>query len=251
MHKQAMATRQAQRPASLPASAPSSNSSTPRPISPSSSESSLSTTSTHTVVPNGRHKALSALTTPNGVNGSPAAPESSSSSVTATPRGRHSQLASIPSASSRSPPTQYRVPNGLARSKSRTLSSTSSNMSSLGRSRSDLARTTTHGQDAQLSTYALIKASLEPYLSKPRVTTFIILFVLVPILSFLVRIRRRRRLAVAGISGVAAALPSAVSNAALVRKRLGSDDAGLVQRWIGEAVRVVTDTVKMAGSGLV
>lgn len=49
--------------------------------------------------------------------------------------------------------------------------------------------------------------------------------------------------------------PSAagVGNADFVRRRLlgSSDESGIAQRAWNQVVRVVTDTVKMAGSGLV
>lgn len=44
---------------------------------------------------------------------------------------------------------------------------------------------------------------------------------------------------------------SAITNAEMVRRRLGGVEAGLLGRVWVEVVRVVTDTVKMAGSGLV
>lgn len=44
---------------------------------------------------------------------------------------------------------------------------------------------------------------------------------------------------------------TAITNAELVRRRLGGVEAGLLRRVWGEVSRAVIDTVKMAGSGLV
>lgn len=81
--------------------------------------------------------------------------------------------------------------------------------------------------------------------------TLFLVFVLVPIISFLLRLRRRRQMqATSGAIGAA----SAVRNVDLVRRRLhtgGVGNAGLMSRAWGEIIRVVGDTVKMAGSGLV
>lgn len=48
-----------------------------------------------------------------------------------------------------------------------------------------------------------------------------------------------------------AAGSTAMTNAELVRRRLGGIETGLLGRFWGEAIRAVTDTVKMAGRGLV
>ena len=83
-------------------------------------------------------------------------------------------------------------------------------------------------------------------------TTFLVLFLLVPLISFLLRMRRRKRLL--NLSG-AAQMTAAATHADIVRKRLqvaGSGVEGtLFGRVWGEIVRIVGDTVKMAGSGLV
>lgn len=68
-----------------------------------------------------------------------------------------------------------------------------------------------------------------------------------PLVSFLIRKRRRA----ARIVGAGAGTGSAITNAELVRRRLGGVEAGLLGRVWGEVIRAVTDTVKMAGSGLV
>lgn len=93
-----------------------------------------------------------------------------------------------------------------------------------------------------------MKAAIEPYLTTGRLTTLFLLFVVLPLASFLIRKRRRAaRIANAGGAGGVAA----ITNAELVRRRLGGVEAGLLRRVWGEVVRAVTDTVKMAGSGLV
>jgi hypothetical protein len=86
-------------------------------------------------------------------------------------------------------------------------------------------------------------------------TTFLVLFLLVPLISFLLRMRRRKRLL--NLSGVAqvTATAAATTHADVVRKRLQVGGSGvkgtLFGRMWGEIVRVIGDTVKMAGSGLV
>lgn len=111
------------------------------------------------------------------------------------------------------------------------------------------------------SIYALIRASLAPYLTSKKTVTFLVLCVLVPLVSFVLRVRRRRRLIGLASAGGAAGMIGAVANGAsvpagnaeMVRRRLQAAgvEGGLIQRAWGEVVRVVGDTVKMAGSGLV
>ena len=70
---------------------------------------------------------------------------------------------------------------------------------------------------------------------------------LFPLISFLLRIRHRRRRQLLGGKGQA-------SNADLVRRRLqvgGTSEGGIVVKVWGEVVRAIGDTVKMAASGLV
>ena len=78
-----------------------------------------------------------------------------------------------------------------------------------------------------------------------------IIFVVLPVLSFLVRSRRRRLRA-------AAALGAGTSNTAeLVRRRLQATEgfiggrANVLAALWAEVVRVVGDTIRMGGSGLV
>ncbi|RDB25925.1 hypothetical protein Hypma_006757 [Hypsizygus marmoreus] len=212
---------------SLPLS-PSSLQSSLRSYSPapstSSSSSSLSTTSTNTIVPSTvrglprSHPTLTPLTPAN------ASTTSLSSDSTATPRP-----------SSGHPVLRSRT----TESSSTSFSSTVSNF------------TRSHPQAAalrptNLSTYALIKASLAPYLTTSKVSTFVLLFVVIPVISLMVRARHRRQKALSLPGGNA-------SSAELARRQLqaGVGDAGLFGRAWGEMVRVVSDTVRMAGSGLV
>lgn len=72
------------------------------------------------------------------------------------------------------------------------------------------------------------------------------------------RLRRRRRLAVlgplaAGPGHLAIGAATTISNAELVRRRLHVADGehGFVRKVWNEMVRVIGDTVKMAGGGLV
>ncbi|KIM39902.1 hypothetical protein M413DRAFT_446822 [Hebeloma cylindrosporum] len=244
-YSQAMASRRSYNstPALLSAPTPvSPRSYSPAPSSSSSSSSSLSTTSTHTIVPatpRGNRSSTSPLTyLPQASSSS----TSISSNETATPRATHASL--IPNGNPRSPRQQ---------SKSRTLSTTSSGYSSLPRSH--LA----HQVSAQAnppSTYALIRASLAPYLTSARVTTFVLLFVLVPLLSIVLRMRRKKRLlGLGGATMAAAGAATSSSNAELVRRRLqtagGGVEVGFLNKAWAEVIRVVGDTVRMAGSGLV
>ncbi|KIK67685.1 hypothetical protein GYMLUDRAFT_36417 [Collybiopsis luxurians FD-317 M1] len=110
------------------------------------------------------------------------------------------------------------------------------------------------------STIALIKASLGPFVdqisgtsSANKVASLMAVFVVVPLFSLLVRMLRRRGRIVAGSVG-------AVSSADLVRQRLQAVNANasamgalgrvLAKAW-WEVLRVVIDTIKMGGSGLV
>lgn len=93
-------------------------------------------------------------------------------------------------------------------------------------------------------TYALLRAALAPYLTAPRVTAAALLFVVLPLVSLVLRVRRRR----------AHALGDGARTAADVRRRLeaaGGARAGLAGRVWGEVVRAVGDTVRMSGRGLV
>jgi hypothetical protein len=101
-------------------------------------------------------------------------------------------------------------------------------------------------RSANPSIYALIKASLAPYLTTPNLSTLFLLFVVFPLISLILRARHRRRKALTGGGSVGS------SNAEVVRRRLQSGvEGGLLRHAWSEVARVVSDTVKMAGSGLV
>lgn len=111
------------------------------------------------------------------------------------------------------------------------------------------------------TTLALIKASVKPYLvrligasSASKIASLVVIFVIVPILSLLLRmLRRRQRLPVSSSFG-------AGGGADLVRQRLQAVNANanamgalgklLASAWF-DIIRIVLDTVKMGGSGLV
>ncbi|KAF9004038.1 hypothetical protein BDQ17DRAFT_1325906 [Cyathus striatus] len=214
----------------LPTSPFPSSSSTPRPYSPapsaSSSSSSLSTTSTHTIVPSTPRPNKSPYTTSALASHVQSSSTSLSSDTTATPNPRS---------------------KGKGRSRSHTRRPTSSRSSGLSLPRSNIQ--TSAVTPSNPTTYALIKASLAPYLTTSRISTFIFIVVLLPLVSFVLRLRRRRRLL---SSPRSIASSAAGSNVELVRRRLQvSSETGIVGRIWGEAVRAVVDTVKMAGSGLV
>jgi len=103
----------------------------------------------------------------------------------------------------------------------------------------------------------LVRDTLRPHLTASKLV-FALLFVVVPLLSFVVRLRRKRA-RVRGLGGAGAASPlSAVRPGAAgsvvdVRRRLGMGEGqqsvfGSVWR---EVTRAVSDTVRMAGGGLV
>jgi len=215
------------------------DSATPRPRSPaasSSSSSSLSTTSTHTVVPTHRSSGLAQTHSRSSSRSS-----KSDATARAAAQSRKSRLPS------------FQAQNGNARSpKSRSRNSrTASSSSTSGVRPSTLPRASPVAQSTavtRLSTYSLVKAAIEPYLTTSRLTTIFVLFVLFPLVSFLIRKRRRAaRVADAGRAGAEAT----ITNAELVRRRLGGVEVGMLRQVWGGVIRAVTDTVKMAGSGLV
>lgn len=201
---------------SIPSSLPSSSSSSPRPYSPApSSFSSSSSLSTHTVVPATPrpNRGFSALASQPQASMSTA---SLSSNETARPNGTH-------------PHSPHRKPQ----------SGTASSSSSHAR----LHQTTSVAQPSRSSppsAYALVKAVLSPYLTSNNLTVLLVVFVLLPLLSLIIRLRKRQRLRVE--SNVAA------NTADLVRQRLNGPENWSL--W-GTVFRVLVDTIKMAGNGLV
>ncbi|KAJ7072577.1 hypothetical protein C8F01DRAFT_1045281 [Mycena amicta] len=200
----------------IPSSSPAS---TPRPYSPtpsSSSSSSLSSTaSVHTVVP-ATPRARSNLKSETYRRAS----SSSASTNTVTPRQTTTSLPNV------SPPRvqhQQHLPR--------------------------LHSPGTLRVAPPPSTYAVIKASIAPYLTSPArlsvisIATFVLLLVLPLFL-------RRRRAAQKRVD-----LPA--GNAELVRRRLlaasaaSGGGAGLLGRVLAATIRVVGDTIRMGGSGLV
>ena len=186
------------------------------PSASSSSSSSISTTSTHTVVPS-RHCSH--------LNSTPPITRLTPTSVSTT------------SLSSDSTDTVLRP----------TRHSFVSNPSSTKRlkspSRSRFEAVTV--RPANTSSYALLKASLAPYLTTSNVTTFFLLFVVFPFISFIIRAQHRRRKALTNGGS------SVTNNVDVVRRRLRGVDAGFLGRVWTEFLRAVSDTAKMAGSGLV
>lgn len=80
-----------------------------------------------------------------------------------------------------------------------------------------------------------------------RLTTFLFVFVLLPLVSLILRIRRhRRQQALRGSAGV-----GNIAAAEAVRRRLGSGAGRSMIGWIwGEVVRVFGDALRMGGGGL-
>lgn len=87
---------------------------------------------------------------------------------------------------------------------------------------------------------ALIKEYLRTYFRTNRLTTLAVLFLLLPVVSYIIRLRRAR----------VASVPA--STADQVKRRLVDARGGSVlhKLW-GEAGRAVWDTVRMGGGGLV
>lgn len=98
--------------------------------------------------------------------------------------------------------------------------------------------TATTGQS--LGTLALIKESLRTYFTTNRLTTLAVLFLLLPVVSYIIRLRRAR------------AVPASASTADQVKRRLVDARGGSVlhKLW-GEVGRAIWDTLRMGGGGLV
>ena len=212
---------------------PSRTSEKPSPLSPrsaspapsaSSSSSSLSTTSTHTAVPRTPRpnaqipRSMSGLT-PSTSSVSVASDVTVTKRHESSPRTHHNKStfangsATIPSNLSSSPmfhPPRLEPPSASARPP---------------------------------GILALIRASLGPYLTSPRVTTFLLLFFLLPLVSLIMRIRRHRRTVDAG---------ARLGAADVVRRRLANGQGQtVISRIWAEVVKAVGDTVRMGGGGLV
>ena len=102
---------------------------------------------------------------------------------------------------------------------------------------------------------SLIRAAFQPYLSRglfsvPNLVAFVVLFVILPTLSLVLRFRRRRRLLTSGSRGANSGSGSRV--VADVRRRLGGVQKGSIWRSVWEeTIRTISDTFMMGGRGLV
>ncbi|KAL5504151.1 hypothetical protein ACEPAH_8224 [Sanghuangporus vaninii] len=96
----------------------------------------------------------------------------------------------------------------------------------------------------QSSTLTLLASTFRAYLAQlgPSRLIFALLCILVPLFSFLARLRKRRRQRASG---------SSTSVDAVRRRLTGQADRGIVGTIWAEVVRAVSDAVRMAGSGLV
>jgi len=214
-----MSSRQSHHAASL---SPTAAGSSFRPYSPapssSSSSSSLSTTSTNTIVPPTVRGAQHSHATFISSTSTNVSATSLSSNSTATPRP-----------TSRRPVLKSRTPESPSTSNHLSFPTSSPQAAAL--------------RSADLNIYALIKTSLAPYLSMSNISTFFLILIVFPLVSLVLRARHRRRKASGDPGGVH-------SHVQMVRSKLkGARALGAFK--FGEVVRVVRDTVKMAGSGLV
>ncbi|EGN98851.1 hypothetical protein SERLA73DRAFT_181540 [Serpula lacrymans var. lacrymans S7.3] len=95
------------------------------------------------------------------------------------------------------------------------------------------------GQSPSIIT--LIKESIGPYFAKSRVTTFFLLFLLLPLVSLIFKLRRRRL-----------TILEPQTTAELVKRRLANaGDTSILRRFWKEVASAVSDTVRMGGGGLV
>ncbi|KAJ4479176.1 hypothetical protein J3R30DRAFT_2728210 [Lentinula aciculospora] len=272
LHAQAIASRlpsssssSLSSPFTFPSSTPptSQRSFSPAP-STSSSSSSLSTTSTHTIVPatsrarpslQGLAMNTNGITEENGADGSDGTVTPRPRTNTRTRHGRRDSkgkgkqrpktpLASVPTSSAID--AHPLNPNALT-----PLSLPKTHL------------TSSPQRKQNLSTLALIKASIGPYMNRitgassgSKIVSLMVVFVVVPVFSLLVRMLRRRPRSSMSSSGIAAGAASA----GLVRQRLQTVNAssnvmGAISKIFAKAwweiLRVVLDTVKMGGSGLV
>ncbi|KAF8631371.1 hypothetical protein AX15_002427 [Amanita polypyramis BW_CC] len=268
LHTQALDARKTPQPRQI---TPSMRPASPTPST--SSSSSLSTTSTHTVKPSnarGRHE-LSSLPSLSTLPSASVSTSSVSSDTTATPHGYSpSRKSHYTNGHGHGQGNRPHDPDHHAKSSDRSSSRQSSSSSSRWSSFPFISHSQTTTLDpSNPSTFALIKATLASYFTLPKLSTLLIIFVLFPVISFLLRFRHKRRKVLAGGSGGAAltnpasggvATPlrngrNGITNAELVRRRLQQigtgGDASIMWKLLAEIMRVVMDTVKMAGSGLV
>ena len=98
------------------------------------------------------------------------------------------------------------------------------------------------------SIFAIMRSFIEASmhnLTKSKVTAFILLFIVFPLLSLMFRLRRRKTIATGSANaGVADSVRKRLQASALEKK-------GVIAGMWGELLRSVVDTVKMGGRGLV
>ncbi|EJF64776.1 hypothetical protein DICSQDRAFT_152986 [Dichomitus squalens LYAD-421 SS1] len=261
----------------LPSPSSSSASTPSRSPSPAQSDSSASSSSTHTATPttNGRVSGLAPLTpshTPTPKPGDtlhpytpPHSASSSSIASTATSRtvtphnaDRSRERERAKAGKTRRPANGHGHTNGHAnpavnaKSRSRSHSTTPAGSSASVVRRTPFGPPIAESPARPPSTLALVRASLGSLLqgtSRSRMVLYAVLFVVVPLVSFVLRLRRRR----AGAGAPASAGSGSGSTVDAVRRRLrGVDGQGnVVGRLWEEVARAVLDTVRMAGRGLV
>ncbi|RPD68443.1 hypothetical protein L226DRAFT_563909 [Lentinus tigrinus ALCF2SS1-7] len=251
---------------------PPGTSSPSRSPSPAMSDSSASSSSTHTATPhrpqaNGRIPTLTPLTpshsqspTPKPREPHPHSASSSSIASTATSRTvtpQNDRAHTKRRANANGNGNGHATPHAKGESRSRSSTPAAGPSSSVLR-RSSFGAPATESSTRPPSTFALIRASLSTLLqntSRSRVLLYAILFVVVPVVSFVLRVRRRRVTA-AGAKGALSGNADAGAGAVdAVRRRLrGVSTEGqgsAVGRLWEEVARAVVDTVRMAGRGLV
>ncbi|KAI0649444.1 hypothetical protein C8Q79DRAFT_903518 [Trametes meyenii] len=216
--------------ASLPLDSTPSSSASSRSVSPVPSDSSASSSSTHTATPraprasaNGRVRSLTPFTPSQSPTPKPREPDSDPDTAPLASRSR--PRAATPAAASSASTSSASVRDALIRRASFTDPVVPARAP---------------------STLALLSASVRSLLkelSRTKVLACAVLFVVLPLVSFALRLRRRRVAQGAGSGPTVDA----------VRRRLRGAEAqgGVAGRVWQEVARAVLDTVRMAGRGLV
>ncbi|EPT01621.1 hypothetical protein FOMPIDRAFT_1036126 [Fomitopsis schrenkii] len=216
--------------------------STVRSSSPARSESSVSSSSsgsTHTATPttprpNGKGKAALHPVSPMTAIPASASSHSISSAATSrtvTPSNAHAHIA---------------APRHRSRSRSRTKADRRSTPAPLPQPpRAAPVETPAPSPPSTLALLRTSCAALTRGVSRAKFLAYVLVFVVVPLLSFVLRVRRTR-----AAKGGGAGQRGAVEE---VRRRLkgGGEGKGVVARVWEELVRAVGDTVQMGGRGLV
>jgi hypothetical protein len=237
----------------------------PRAISPSpstsSSSTSLSTTSTHTIVPATPRGPLSngLSTLSPGGSRTPVtrsiSSQSSDHTIRRVDKGKDKAVDKQP-ISTYSHTRDHTDPASV----SSRDHSTSSPARSLERRRTITPQLhTSTSTSSPPSFISLVRASLAPHLTRSKVTTFVLLFIIFPLFSVLLRIRRRQRLlpSISSLNNGQSPSAHGVSAAETARRRLAASSRAkslsgldIAKLWT-EVMRTVVDTVKMGGRGLV